>query len=980
MKSLFTFCLIVLFFSSYSQEPGFKLYTTKEGLVGNEVWGIKQDAKGFLWLATTDGVSRFDGLKFKNFTKNNGLTHSFVSRIDISGDTVFILGRNVIDIIVNDSVIKYYEGNKIRINEFMHIEGRLYAYCENINDKKNLILDLTKRRFVKDFNEVLSAGKNNKLFYTNTAVYKVINSKLYKLNKNYTAKDPVISKFPEIDKVRNIVVTSNGDTYVFIKKNGKKDEITDKLILLNKAGDIKKSYDLFAIKKNGEFHGVESISDHFIILIDLKGYIYLLIDSIPYKINFNFYNCNKILKDNEGNIWVATNRGLVKIFYKGFLNFPASSGYPEYVWGVFPENNKKTWFASYSSGLHCYENGILTKTISKLDDVVLIPYYSASKGFNNDLFIPEARGVIVYDIQNHSFKLKYKNKDKACMFTVVDGVDKKILVGLMTDLFTVNKDYSLDSICSIKNFGSNKVILAATRRDNNYYLACSGDILEFNITSKKGKWFNLKNARFNSIATDYNNNLWAASDEGIYFFSSTDTLRFFSTENFMALIIDKKNCLFAVTNKGLYRLDLASFYKNKKVDFEFYGEDEGFSGAGDQNAFFMDDEGNLWIPGGENCIKIIPSQLETKKFKLQPFIQTATASDNESGLISLLKSETNTLNYNFKNIHFDFLAICLSSPEKVKYQYRLVGYNDSWSSPSDKREASYTNLSSGDYTFELRASANNNFDKAPIAKLLFTITPPFWQTWWFYTISFIVSAAIVIFIFRWQMKRIKKHARDKQEKVQLRLDLLQQQLNPHFIDNCLNSVNYLVSTNDEIKVNQYLSDFSRLMRLTLNNSHVEYIPLSDELELIQKYLQLEYTNNSDKFEYKIIVDDLINTDEIEVPPSLVQPFIENAIKHAFPNYIDRMGKITIEFKSGNNGAVNCTISDNGIGIEQSKKDKTVTQKQKKSKGESIVKERLALYNTVNKTDYKIEIIDLHTNTLETGTTVIIEIPKKQKGE
>ena len=115
MKSFFTFYLTLLFFSSIAQEPGFKLYTTKDGLVGNQVWGIKQDAKGFLWLATTEGVSRFDGLKFKNFTKNNGLTNSLIPDIDFSGDTVFVLGRNVIDIIVNDSVIKYYEEDKIKM-------------------------------------------------------------------------------------------------------------------------------------------------------------------------------------------------------------------------------------------------------------------------------------------------------------------------------------------------------------------------------------------------------------------------------------------------------------------------------------------------------------------------------------------------------------------------------------------------------------------------------------------------------------------------------------------------------------------------------------------------------------------------------------------------------------------------------------------------------------------------------------------------
>ena len=215
----------------------------------------------------------------------------------------------------------------------------------------------------------------------------------------------------------------------------------------------------------------------------------------------------------------------------------------------------------------------------------------------------------------------------------------------------------------------------------------------------------------------------------------------------------------------------------------------------------------------------------------------------------------------------------------------------------------------------------------------------------------------------------------KQE--QLKHEILRSQLNPHFIDNCLNSVNNLVSMNDELKVNQYLSDFSRLMRLFLNNSNQEFIPFKDELESIQKYLLLEHTNNSDKFEFEIMTDESIDMEDTEVMPSMIQPYIENAIKHAFPPRINRKGKIKIEFIQQQNYSLSCMITDDGIGRKESQNHKQELQKQRKSKGESLVRDRLELYNTFHKTNYTIVSEELYSDRTEIGTKIKIEIPVKK---
>jgi len=942
MRYFFSFYLIFLFFSSSAQEPGFKLYTTKDGLVGNQVGNLRQDSKGFLWLATTDGVSRFDGLKFKNFTKNNGLSSSLITDIDFSGDTTFIRGRNGIDIIVKDSISKYYEVNKVRLdNKFLHINGRLYIFGEKIIDNKVVMLDVSKRIYSNDFDKILNTGNNIKLTVIATCTYKLIKNKIYRLSKNNNLENPFIDNTPEYDNLACYFITNDGDAYIVTKDSKKNKDAPYKLVILDSMGVLKRNIDLSALDSLSNISRILPITKDIIVLLDFKGYINVLKNDKISKIAFNFYTCNNIIKDNVGNIWVATDRGLVKVFYKGFQNFPASSGYPEYVWGVFPENKSKIWFSCYTSGIKSYENGKITKTINKINGKGFFSYYGASKGFNNDFIIPSNNGIIVFNFSTNSFKLLDKDIDDACLFTARDTIDQKIVFGKMTDFFAINKDYSFELICSVKNFGSSKMILAATRRDKNYYLACSADILEFNITTKKGKWFNLKNVRFNSIATDYKNNLWAASDEGICFFSKKDTLRFMKNENFMALVIDKMNCLFAVNEKGLYRLDLASFYKNGKTDFEFYGEDEGFSGAGDQNAFFRDDEGNLWIPGGENSIEIIPSQLGLPKLTLQPLFDKINVSNNANSTLSLLRSKTHTVDYSYKNIQFDFLAVCLISPEKVRYQYRLLGYDSSWSQPNDKREASFTNLAPGDYTFEVRASCYHDFDNAKIAQFKFTITPPFWQTWWFYSVSLIIIAAIIIFIFRWQLKRVKKQALLKQKMSRLEMDLLHTQIEPHFVGNSLEVIKNFIRNNKTDNALKAIDDFGGLLRSVALTTRKNSIPLSQELQIVDQYIRFQKLRYGDIIAFDVTVNSALDMDEIMVPPLIIQPFIENSIKHGLRNK-DENGMVRINIKQVNADYINIAIFDNGIGMKNRMKIDTGIKSQ--SIGITNSEERLRIFN------------------------------------
>ncbi|MDQ8143793.1 histidine kinase [Chryseobacterium sp. CFS15] len=203
----------------------------------------------------------------------------------------------------------------------------------------------------------------------------------------------------------------------------------------------------------------------------------------------------------------------------------------------------------------------------------------------------------------------------------------------------------------------------------------------------------------------------------------------------------------------------------------------------------------------------------------------------------------------------------------------------------------------------------------------------------------ILLTGLIIFIFR-TLKKVQI----KNKKIALQS--LRREMNPHFIFNSLNSVNHFIATNNELEANQYLTKFSKLMRGVMENSSEDFIPFQQELDLLQNYLALEKTRFADKFDYEIEVDESLNTQNLKVPGMLIQPFLENAVWHGLRYRTDK-GFLSLKFTK-NNDLLKITIKDNGIGIEESKKQKTEHQKTREGRGMKNTLERIRLLNDLYK--------------------------------
>ncbi len=206
----------------------------------------------------------------------------------------------------------------------------------------------------------------------------------------------------------------------------------------------------------------------------------------------------------------------------------------------------------------------------------------------------------------------------------------------------------------------------------------------------------------------------------------------------------------------------------------------------------------------------------------------------------------------------------------------------------------------------------------------------------------------------------------------LALKSLRSQMNPHFIFNALNSVNSFIASNDERTANRYLTDFSTLMRSVLENSEQDFIPLEKEIELLDLYLKLEHTRFEDKFDFVFNIADNVRINDFQIPPMLLQPYIENAVWHGL-RYKKEKGLLQIDIEQSTSDILKISISDNGIGRKQSKALKSKNQLKQKSKGMQNIKQRVAILNEMYHDKVEVSIGNLFED--ETGTKVVLFLKK-----
>jgi ligand-binding sensor domain-containing protein/anti-sigma regulatory factor (Ser/Thr protein kinase) len=452
--------------------------------------------------------------------------------------------------------------------------------------------------------------------------------------------------------------------------------------------------------------------------------------------------------------------------------------------------------------------------------------------------------------------------------------------------------------------------------------------------------------------------------------------------NFGWVISDKHYNIYLGTNRGMLVIHYPEVYSSQATSVRFYSVNEGYKDFGVTSPV-MDDDGVLWLGSQENLLRIDTKTLSDQshviqKVELTGFVATLT---NYNFLNDLDRHEKKRgiaywrIPYRLNSLTFQFNCINLLNPEKDRFSIKLEGFDQDFRDVGGDRKAVYTNLPAGKYRFIVRVNNLNTLHKQEKVLLEFTISPPYWQTWWFYVlISGVLFAAVVVFYYV-REKRIRRKAQTDLQIAELEMQSLQAQMNPHFVFNVINSIQRYILERDAKKGTELLGDFSRMIRQTFTLSSKRIITLQEEIAYLVSYLKLEQERVAYKFQFNIETEHGLNPADIHIPSMLIQPIVENAIKHGLSPLEGSDGLLTITFTKVDDHSLHCVVEDNGIGIEQSlaaKRDSTT----RLSKALNITQRRIELLNQASKGEtYSVTVTDRSKfDSAQMGTVVMIVLP------
>lgn len=958
MKQVVALSLLVLvFFGTVckAQQYNFISYSIKDGLAQSQVRSLLQDSKGYIWVGTLGGLSRFDGIEFTNYSTDNGLPGNQINAIfEDSRNRIWIGCKGAIahfekgvwyvhdlDSSFAESIIFDIEEDA-KGNLWLATDGRgLICYKEKVCKYFS-----TENGLAHDYVRAISR-MDDKLFFATRGGVSVMQDgefvDAYKGLSELNASDVVF------DAKKNCWVTTYGDGVVNINGAEKQFKAEDGLIrnhIRNAITDQQGAL-WFASKK-----GVSR-------LVDGSFTNFVTGEGIPNE------NIRVLLEDIDGNIWMGSDGGgLLKFSGEAFVSYSAQAGLPSTtIMSMVEDTMGALWFSTYGNGVSRFYDGRFTNFDRKsgLTNNTVWTSFRDSKGY---LWFGTSEGVVRWDGQKFESPKALDPLKGMKVWSIAEGSDGGMWFGILQGAACLHGDSLQEFLVSEVDMGEN--VRRILSYDNAVWFASATGLFKYeggkfrNVTEEYG----LPTKTIYNVFASSTDQVWLGTDAGLVLLKEGGHDLFklgvdYGSNQVIFISEDKKGGLWLGTNNGI-----VEFVRNDDGRFRTirYGLEDGLvSLESNQNAAYTASNGNLWFGMGSGLMNLRVDKRKRRESTRPPtitilglrlFQQQFDYKQYSEGVDEhgLPISPVFPANKNF--ITFDFVGISHLKPDEVMYQYMLEGSDEDWLPATKARFASYTNLDFGEYTFLLKACNKDGvWTREPVA-FSFEINPPFYLTSWFIAGCIVLFIVLVYLIYRWRRSVAAEKERTQQLEYQSKLLSLEQQtlnasMNRHFIFNALNSIQYYINRQDRLAANSYLSSFAKLIRKNLDSSQSNNVLLSEELERLKLYLKLENMRFTDKFEYDLSIGPNVHPETLEIPAMLLQPYVENSIWHGIlPK--KEPGKIKIDVSRQNNDELLFVIEDNGIGIEQSKKMKGISSSDHISQGMNITKNRLDLIRKMKK--------------------------------
>lgn len=937
---------------------------TEDGLPSSEVYFVMQDSRGNMWFGTDRGIARFDGYSFRTYTYKDGL--------------------------IDNTVFKLQEDNHGRIwmytytGRLFYLEGeRIFPYKYN-----NILFSVTLSRVplgffvdslenvnvaIRDLGEfIIDATGKTKWNYKHERSDK-IQYYMNELPSGYI----ITSAFSPLAEYKiSKILHKKSDTSVFFS-----DTINVVSGILDRFAALRISKDKLLFSLGRTLYETKNGNIRILFVADANIlYLYL---------------------DRTEKIWVCTENGL-RVFEdinndgKSF-HFLAKNS----ITGIVQDKEGGYWITSLDNGVfympvygvNCikFNSGLIQKAISiesdsksfvyagcwngslvriKNPDIQLayhpIPYKGDMPLTNLSSFFPDDKIYMSRTFPGYYENGKFNNlKYKAKIGLKTNFLKRRngdifaagtgMIVELKGDslIAKANLFQRINCLAELDNgrliFGSNRGVFILEEKSN-----------EISVLRNE-----LNNIRVDDIKLMNDVIFFATKGKGIMVLNDGQIFTIDESKGLCSDLVNKicieNNNVWCATNKGISKITYNSI-DNKYIIINIRSTDG-----------LLSDEINDITSLNDSIF--IASNAGVSFFNSHADFINHT--DPEIYINSLLvnNSEINAgsemeFKHDNNNIHIGFNAVSFRSRENILYNYRLITGKDTVSSATLDRKVQFLSLQPGKYHFEVTARNSSGVFSNEAAVFDFVIMPAWWQAWWFRVLIILSVFATFFYFYKSRIRNIKRAYEMERGYAAMQLTALRSQMNPHFIFNVMNSIRNFMQNNDMKSAEKYLISFSRFVRFTLDNSEVQEISLEEELKAIRSYTELEMQRFDNGFLFTINCDSNIDMSETMLPSLLLQPFVENAIKHGISTKSEG-GEIKIDIHKKHDSIL-ITISDNGVGIRHpnipSENGHHV------SHGNSLTFERIEAYNKAYNRKIQAKIIHLNDeNSSITGTRVEVEI-------
>ena len=749
--------LLALPVFSVAQTYSTSLYTIEDGMVQSQIRSIGQDKHGYLWFGSyTSGASRFNGNEFESFTLDNGLCANTIHEMLEDKDQSLWFGT------YGDGVCKYDGETFTNYGpEDGLVGGKIYSMMEasngllyfgtdsgvvRFNGKSFTSLHDLYPNFKRDLARAIVQADDGTIYIggTRKGIVKLQNEKITYL-KTEEHRLSVFSLL--LDRNQNLWIGTRKGVYKYENdsiRHLSKNHVTEKKIIRcfyqDSDGKIWVGSTAGLFQMNGDqFHKIH-----------LHGATELV-------------NAQEFYTDREGNTWVASQLGAFLLKKPVFQNYTQLDGLPHnYVFAIHKHENKH-WFGGYDGGITIISEKD-TAHITMNDGLKSGRIFALDNDPSNEtLYIGSSKGLNQYRNGQIESPEHFNLLDGKKVYDLMVDSKGRLWAGTADNGCTVFISSDSAYTFNEKNGLSNNRVFAIDE-DNNGHVWIATDN---GINKVKGNQViltlqeddGLHQNRSQDILVDHKNNIWISHNTGVSYydgkkFRSFTTKEGLSSSSIFLLAFDKDHQLWLGNNKSLDKVDLDAFYQENRFQVKTYDRSNGYIGMeANQKATYVDENG-VWF-GSINGVTYYNPKNETINQNKPRMIITALNLfyDQPLDLDSTL-----SLGYRENHLTFNFIGLSYYSPERTQYSYRLSGQDEEWSPPSKETSATYSNLSPGEYTFEVKAKNEDGIWSEP-TKINFVIIPPFWQTTWFYILC-VILLGILIYLFI--SYRTKKLIRDKQ--------------------------------------------------------------------------------------------------------------------------------------------------------------------------------------------------------------------------